>query len=157
MVVLAGCVEDPGLQGTVDRVVDGDTVAVALDNGTVWTVRLIGVDTPEVHVPVDAEQYGFPPTGEVEACLRSVGRNASRFVAAVEGKRVALEADPGVGWRGDYGRLLAYVHTEGMLLNRVLVERGLARVYPSSFRHRAAFERVEAVAVQREKGVWGCG
>lgn len=154
---LAGCVQEPGLTGSVERVVDGDTVEVALDNGTVWTVRLIGVDTPEVHVAVEPEEYGFPPTDGVEACLRDVGHNASRFVEAVEGERGMLELDPGVGRRGEYGRLLAYVHVDGMVLNRVLVERGLARVYASPFRYRAAFERLEATAMQQEKGVWGCG
>lgn len=155
-VVLAEQRSAPGLQGTVERVVDGDTVEVALDNGTVWTVRLIGVDTPEVHVAVEPEEYGFPPVESVERCLRAVGRNASRFVAAVAGERAVLELDPAVGRRGDYGRLLAYVHVDGMVLNRVLVERGLGRVYASPFRYRAAFERLEAVAVQQEKGVWGC-
>src|ERR1700710_2707459 len=40
---------DPGLY-TIDHYVDGDTIAVNM-NGTVETIRFIGVDTPETHKP----------------------------------------------------------------------------------------------------------
>src|SRR5215218_5848103 len=39
----------PGLY-TVERFVDGDTIAVNM-NGTVETIRFIGIDTPETHKP----------------------------------------------------------------------------------------------------------
>ncbi|MDX6514092.1 MAG: hypothetical protein QOE36_3596, partial [Gaiellaceae bacterium] len=35
------------LRGNVDRVIDGDTVVVALESGKTTRVRLIGIDTPE--------------------------------------------------------------------------------------------------------------
>lgn len=158
MLALAGCVQDTGTTGTVERVVDGDTVEVALDNGTIWTVRLIGVDTPEVHVSVDPAQYGFPHTETVKDCLRSVGSNASRFVErSVSGRRVRLTFDPAVGRVGEYGRVLAYLHADGTLVNRVLIARGLARVYEGPFRYRATFGRLEAGAMRDSKGLWACG
>src|SRR5450432_3303707 len=40
---------DPGLF-SIDHYVDGDTIAVNM-NGTVETIRFIGVDTPETHKP----------------------------------------------------------------------------------------------------------
>ena len=40
---------DPGLY-TINHYVDGDTIAVNM-NGSVETIRFIGVDTPETHKP----------------------------------------------------------------------------------------------------------
>ena len=40
----------------VERVIDGDTIQVRVD-GTRYTIRLIGVDTPETKHPTKAVQY----------------------------------------------------------------------------------------------------
>jgi hypothetical protein len=40
---------DPGLY-SIDHYVDGDTIAVNM-NGSIETIRFIGVDTPETHKP----------------------------------------------------------------------------------------------------------
>jgi len=42
---------------TVTRVVDGDTVEIEYPNGTADTVRLIGVDPPEVHAENDPAEF----------------------------------------------------------------------------------------------------
>src|SRR4051812_9874016 len=41
---------------TVTSVVDGDTIKVRLDSGQTITVRLIGMDTPEIHHPTKPVQ-----------------------------------------------------------------------------------------------------
>ena len=67
----------------VERVMDGDTVRVGFE-GKGYTVRLIGVDTPETKHPTQAVEY--------------FGREASAFTKAhLEGKTVALgEIAPGI-------------------------------------------------------------
>ena len=80
----------------VTRVVDGDTIDVAI-GGRDERVRLLGIDTPEVHVAEGAAPECFGP-------------EASAFTGDLlpDGHRVRLERD--VVGRDDYGRLLAYVY-----------------------------------------------
>ncbi|HOD66209.1 MAG TPA: thermonuclease family protein [candidate division Zixibacteria bacterium] len=90
---------------TVVKIIDGDTMV--LGNGE--TVRLLAIDTPE---------DGEPLHDEAAALLAQValGKEA-RIVSS--GRR-----------RDTYGRLLAYVYVDDTLLvNRVLVDSGLAYVY----------------------------
>ena len=67
---------DP-ISARVERVIDGDTIHVRVE-GKRYTVRLIGVDTPETKHPTKPVQY--------------FGREASAFTkAALEGKTVLLQ------------------------------------------------------------------
>src|SRR5438876_10411040 len=77
------------LRGTVTRVVDGDTVHVAVA-GRDEKVRLIGIDTPEI--------------GQCDAAKATV---LARQLA--QGRPVKLVGDPTQATRDRYGRLLAYV------------------------------------------------
>src|SRR3954449_5642826 len=86
---------EPGAPGeaTVTRVVDGDTIHVAL-GGADETVRYIGIDTPE----------SVKPNTPVQ-CFAEAASAANRRL--VEGRRVVLTFD--AERRDRYGRLLAYV------------------------------------------------
>ena len=67
----------------VERVIDGDTIEVRVDDQT-HTVRLIGADTPETKHPAKEVQY--------------FGQEAIAFTkAALEGKTVQLQIDRHVG------------------------------------------------------------
>lgn len=146
------------LNVTVVRVVDGDTVEVRDSNGTTDTVRLLGVDTPEVHVENEpAEFEGVPDTEAGMACLRDAGERASRALRErVAGQRVRLVLDPEADRRGGYGRLLAYVELDGTDLNRWLVADGHARVYDSTFGRSESYYRAESGARERRAGLWHC-
>jgi len=62
-------------------VVDGDTIDVRMPDGSEDTVRLVGVDTPEVHVENDpAEFERIPDTRAGATCLREAGQDASAYV-----------------------------------------------------------------------------
>jgi micrococcal nuclease len=129
------------LAGRVVRAVDGDTLEVAIDDGPVETVRLIGVDTPETVKP--------------DTPVQCFGPAASRFEhRQVEGHRVRLLT--GVEPRDFYGRLLAYVWIEGRFLEAELLRRGLARLltfHPNDrFAHK--FEAIAQIAARRGKGLW---
>jgi len=68
---------------TVERVVDGDTLK--LTNGE--RVRLIGIDTPEVH-PSKKLQRDAKRSGKDIETITAMGRKASKFVKdLVEGQR----------------------------------------------------------------------
>lgn len=126
---------------TVTAVIDGDTIRV----GEGWhrtTVRLIGVDTPEVaHGGRPGETFGPEATGFTRRALL--------------GKRVRLDVP--LRERIDaYGRLLAYVFLEdGTLFNRELVRQGYARAYTRfPFAYRDEFRRIEGEARTAGRGMW---
>jgi micrococcal nuclease len=131
----------PGpVRAEVLRVVDGDTIEVALDGGE-EDVRYIGVDTPETVKP------GTP--------VQCFGPEASaRNHELVEGRTVRLDFDREL--RDDYGRLLAYVSAGGKLVNAELVAGGYARtleIEPNTSR-AAMLARLEERAAVAGRGLW---
>jgi micrococcal nuclease len=147
-----------GLRVTVTQVVDGDTIDIEFQNGTSDTVRLLGVDTPEVHVETDpAEWEGVPSSQAGRDCLREEGYDASDYVSnQIAGETVTIQFDDAADRRGSYGRLLAYVIVDGENLNYQLVNQGYARVYDSTFSLSESFYTAESSARSAESGAWRC-
>lgn len=145
-------------EATVVSVTDGDTVEVEYDNGTRETVRLLGVDTPEVHTDNDpAEFEGVPDTSDGDTCLYYEGKVASAMAEnRLLGERVTLKYDSEADRRGYYGRLLAYVYVDGENFNYQLIDHGHARVYDSSFSKSDEFYAAESDARSASVGVWAC-
>lgn len=146
------------LEVRVTAVVDGDTVDVRLPNGSTETVRLVGIDTPEVHVENDpAEFEGVPDTDAGRSCLREAGTDASAAATSrLDGETVTLLVDPNTDRRGGYGRLLAYVMQNGTNVNHALVAEGHARVFDTSFALRDSFDSAESDARTAGRGLWRC-
>lgn len=143
---------------TVDRVVDGDTVVVTFEDGTRETVRLLGVDTPEIHSANSPGEFeGVPDTPEGSSCLREWGDLAHAVaIEALSGEEVQVVFDPDSDRRGYYGRLLAYLYVDGTSFNRELVVEGYARVYESDFTRLDAYLDAERGARNRGDGLWEC-
>jgi len=173
LVVLAGCgglgsdaggvgtaTAPPGdtTQVTVTGVVDGDTIRIEYRNGSRDTVRLVGVDTPEVRADNDpAEFEGVPDSDAGANCLREAGTNASTFATdRLLGRSVGIATDPDLDRRGYYDRLLAYVIVDGRLFNYRLVASGRARVYDSDFSRTRSFTAAETDAREARRGLWRC-
>src|SRR5438094_5869025 len=97
--------------GYVTRVVDGDTIYVALGN-QIESVRYIGINTPETHHPTK----GREPYGEAATAVNQ---------QLVGGKWVTLVFD--TQHRDRYGRLLAYVWVGDRFVNGELVYQGYAQ------------------------------
>lgn len=150
--------DGPSVRVTVTEVVDGDTVKVRYANGSRDTVRLLGVDTPEVYGSnTPGEFEGVPDTEAGAACLDAAGENASAYAnARLSGERVRLVFDETANRRGYYGRLLAYVYVDGASFNRALLESGHARLYESTFTQRERYRAVEADAREARRGLWSC-
>ncbi|PSQ17382.1 endonuclease [Halobacteriales archaeon QS_8_69_26] len=142
---------------TVEKVIDGDTFRVRFPDGSTDTVRLLGVDTPEVHVSNQPEEFeGVPDTEAGHAWLRDWGHKASEFARqTVADEEVRIAVDETADRRGSFGRLLVYVYSDGDLFNRQLIDQGYASVYPSTFAKRSAFEAAERTAREEGIGVWG--
>lgn len=142
---------------TITRVVDGDTFEVRFPDGREDTVRLLGVDTPEVHVETQPEEFdGVPDSEAGHNWLRDWGHRASEFARAdLAGETVRIEVDDRADRRGSYDRLLVYVYTDGgESFNRELIDQGYARMYDSTFSKRSAFMQAEAEAQRSDVGLW---
>jgi len=127
----------------VTKVVDGDTIHVLI-NGTNQTIRLIGIDTPEVVDPRKPVQ-----------CF---GKEASsRAKLLLTGKMVRLEDDPTQGDKDKYGRLLRYVFLEdGTNFNKKMITDGYAHEYTYNlpYKYMEEFRRYEREARENRKGLW---
>jgi len=148
---LSACAEDsgPALQGTVSWVYDGDTLKVDPHG----KVRLIGIDTPE-RENSKPDSY-LIKKGISAARQRAIYQQAKTFnIKQVKGQQVTLTLDDPE--RDRHGRLLAYLHLpDGRMLNRVLLEQGLAVVYRRfSFRMKEDFLTAEAEAMKNKQGLW---
>ncbi len=144
------------LEGTVRRVIDGDTVVVRLADRRQERVRLIGIDTPEVHESEKLTRE-IARTGRDAATLGRLGRRAAAFTAALlpAGRRVRLELDVERHDRDE--RLLAYVwRDDGLLVNLALLEAGHARLLtiPPNIRHADRLRVCAAAARATRRGLW---
>jgi len=122
-------------------VVDGDTIWVKLADGSEEKVRYIGMDAPEVaHDGSGGEYLGDEATAHNAALLAS--------------GRVSLET--GVDERDDYGRLLAYVWSDGVFVNVQMVRDGYARAreYPPNLAHQDELWQASDQAKKAGLGIW---
>jgi len=128
------------IDGTVVRIVDGDTIDVQLAD-RVEKIRYIGVNAPEVHHPIRGEESGGREAAEVNR----------RLVAA---RRVRLELD--VRTRDRYGRLLAYVWAGDTMVNAELVRLGYAQVMtvPPNVKYQRLFVKLQREARDAHRGLW---
>ncbi|MBX0324115.1 lamin tail domain-containing protein [Halomicroarcula sp. F13] len=155
----AGPLPDATTTVSVTAVVDGDTVRVEYANGTRDTVRLVGVDTPEVTAENDPSEFeGVPDTEAGAGCLHGAGVDASTHAKErLLGETVGLAFDPDTDRRGYYDRLLAYLVVDDRLFNYRLVATGHARVYDESpFSRRDRFLAAESAAREARRGLWRC-
>lgn len=136
----------------VKRVVDGDTLM--LESGE--RVRLIGIDTPEMHeskkLYKDAQR-----TKEDISTIQKLGRRAYVFTKdLVEGKHVSLEFD--VERFDAYKRLLAYAYLkDGTFVNAEIVKQGYASlmtIQPNT-KYADLFLKLYQQARENKKGLWG--
>ncbi|WP_373189178.1 lamin tail domain-containing protein [Halolamina sp.] len=150
--------KEGALTAEVVEVVDGDTMKVVFENGSRETIRLLGVDTPEVHTENSPDEFeGVPETEAGRNCLRKWGEQASSVAKErLLGETVTLSFDANEPRRGYYGRLLVYLHVDGGSFNYALITNGLARVYDSQFEYRDRYDTTESAAMDANVGLWAC-
>jgi micrococcal nuclease len=135
--------ESTGSYYKVERVTDGDTFRINMD-GTDETVRLIGINTPEI---VDQDRP-----------IQCFGKEASaRLKAIVDGELVRLEYDDSQSLRDTYGRLLAYAYLEdGEMVNRKMIAEGYAYEYTylTPYKYQKEFRQLQTLAKTTNRGLW---
>ena len=120
------------LQGTVVRVIDGDTFDL---EGEV-RIRLAGVEAPE-----------YP-----KGCLSNQAKE--RLEELILGKEVEIE----VIEKDNFGRQIGFIRVGDVFIDKILVEEGLARVVLYSKRkklkHQDEFIQAEREAKEKNLGIW---
>ncbi|MGH7808148.1 MAG: thermonuclease family protein [Thermodesulfobacteriota bacterium] len=120
-------------------VIDGDTVLI---EGIDTHVRYLEIDAPEI---LTDDSPGDPLSLESKQLNERI----------VLGKKVKLEFDRQK--YDDYGRVLAYVHVDGIFVNEEIVRNGLARAFiiqPNDKYSKVIYE-AEEKAKREKKGIWG--
>lgn len=148
--LLAGSAHAETLTGRVSWVYDGDTIKV----DGVGKVRLLGIDAPEKEASPRDDHY-LRQDKIAPSTLREVAEQALRLnIKTVKGHRVSLELDRERTDR--YDRTLAYVYlSDGRMLNRLLLEKGLAAVYRRfDFHYKQDFLNAEESARDQHLGLW---
>lgn len=142
-------VPSPPLDGevaTVVDVIDGDTIRVQRDDGSIERVRYIGIDTPEL---TDEDLEGAEPYSRQAALANAT---------FVKGEDVVLETD--TSDRDRFDRLLRYVWVDSgdgwVMVNEELVALGLAeaRSYEPDTRNAAYLRAAEDQAMLTGRGMF---
>lgn len=127
----------------VTSITDGDTIKVNI-NGTIETLRIIGLDTPETVDPRKPVQcFGEEATNKAKELL--------------SGKMVTLESDPTQTDRDIYGRLLRYVFLQdGTDFGKYMIASGYAYeyTYKTPYKYQSAYKSAQANAKANNLGLW---
>ncbi len=137
-------IKTPLSQAKVIKVSDGDTIVVDI-NGKNETIRLIGIDAPEIKEPGAKPQcFGKEATDRTKEILTN--------------KNINLEADPTQGERDKYDRLLRYVFlTDGTNFNQLMIREGFALEYTymgKKYKYYEDFKLAEKSAKESSLGLW---
>ncbi|HPN67467.1 MAG TPA: thermonuclease family protein [bacterium] len=133
----------PNGEYQVTSVVDGDTIKID-HNGQIKSIRLIGIDTPELH----------DPRKKVECFAQEAANIVDEKISE---HYVYLESDNSQDDKDKYSRYLRYVFLDDKTnLNLWLVENGFAYeyTYDVPYVYQTDFVQAEDDARQNNVGLW---
>lgn len=123
--------------------VDGDTAKFIYEKEEI-TARFLAIDTPETNHPTKGiEKYG--KEASEYTCNKLKGAN-----------KIKLEFDENSDKLDKYGRYLVWVFIDDKLLQKELVENGLASVayLYNEYRYTNILEEAEQIAEDKKIGIW---
>ncbi len=118
---------------------DGDTAHFII-NGEEKKVRFLAIDTPEV-------DKNEPFSQEAKEYTCNSLKNA---------KEIYLEYDGNSDREDKYGRVLAFIHVDGVLLQKDLISKGLAKVayIYGDYEYVDELRKEEEIAKNLQVGIW---
>ena len=134
-------VEIPQWAVKVYSVIDGDTFRYRKEDGSLQSVRLLGVDSPESNTA----RY------RSTECFWKEAKNY--LTNLIKNQYVTLEFDSNSASSDAYGRMLAYVYLDGKLVNETLIAEWYAKeyTYKTPYTYQSAFRQSEENAKKSEK------
>lgn len=128
----------------LEKCVDGDTAKFKFESGDVLTYRFLAIDTPEtVHPTKGVQPYG---------------KEASEYTCTMltNAKKIVLEHDDKASKTDKYGRGLAWIFVDDVLLQENLVSKGLAEVayLYGDYKYNDLLKDTENVAKINKVGIW---
>lgn len=125
---------------TFKKCVDGDTAHLMV-KGKDTTVRFLAIDTPEY--TKEKEPYG---------------KEASAYVCDLltNAKKVEIEYDDGSTREDKYGRLLAWVYVDGLLIQDAIIKEGLGEVayLYGDYAYTKQLQASEKIAKKEKRNMW---
>ena len=153
--------EAVSFRAVITAVTDGDTIKVRRSFSKTYTVRLIGIDTPETKKPgTPVECGGREATSNMFRLgftrSRDTDGDGLRDSKGGKGRRVRLTTDSTQDRRDRYGRLLAYVKSARGSLAGAQLRAGWAAVYvfADPFAQLGTFQAAETTARAQMRGAW---
>ncbi len=118
---------------------DGDTAKFII-NGKEQKVRFLAIDTPEV-------DKNEPFSVEAKEYTCNMLKNA---------KEIYLEYDSNSDKVDKYGRILAFVHVDGILLQKKIIEYGYGKVayIYGDYAYVPLLRETEELAKEKKIGIW---
>lgn len=132
LLILAIAQDAYALNGTIIKIIDGDTIDVRLEiDDSIVRVRLFGIDCPEMNQPYGKEAKLYLDTFLDEDVIL-----------------IMMDVDR-------YERVIAIVTTYyGLTINESLLLSGLAWVYPQYCQNCGQWKAFQKRAQELEKGLW---
>jgi endonuclease YncB( thermonuclease family) len=128
-------------------IIDGDTIKVRLKDGSEESVRLIGIDTPEIN----------DPRKDGPECFAKEATDNMREILGNSTLTLKRKADEN---RDVYNRLLRYVFVGDTFVNEEMVRQGYAHAYlnyPFDQSYMDQFKSYENQARTNGLGLWAPG
>lgn len=147
-------IQGSSVEAMVIRVVDGDTIRVKISEKLPnESLRLLALDTeesnPGSNKPVTP--FGYAAKERAGEFFQADDRVVLEF-PGTEPLETAVDR-----YRGNYGRLLVYVHKDGVDFQETMIREGFSPYfvkYGNSEYHHEAYRRAEREAQAVHAGVW---
>ena len=125
------------------KCIDGDTAKFIYIDEEI-TVRFLTIDTPEtVHPQKDIQEYG---------------KEASDYTCnkIKKANKIVLEFDEKSPKNDKYGRYLVWVFLDDNLIQKELIEKGLAVVHKDydDYKYADELKKIENIAKKNKIGIW---
>ena len=143
MITIVNCYASTSEEVNFSKCVDGDTAKFIINNEE-KVVRFLAIDAPE----------SVKPESEVEL----FGKEASEYTCnrLKEARKIVLEYDDKSDKIDKFDRVLAFVYVDESLLEKELIEKGLAKVayVYDDYKHINELRESEKIAKQKKIGIW---
>lgn len=157
-IIILGLMGCEGLFGSsfdlVERVSDGDTLAVKDSQGNKFSVRFACMDAPEI-AHSNKEKNSTSPSDRNQFSWGEKAQQRVQQLVHQAGDRVKLNITDS----DRYGRKVAEIRLkDGTFVQQVLLQEGLAKVYRPYLNKcpsKDLVQQAEAQAQQQKLGIWG--